>query len=201
MIGGSISFAVCCRKKSNMPLLGSLEEFEIADVLQLIQFSQKDGCLTIKGKDSEGKIYFAGGLVTHAVSENASGERAIEQILRLNSGEFRFELDITSREHSIDLPIQHIILESARKIDEWQKISRLIPSVDVIVKIVEVPDSTVENIRLTPNEWRVLSFVDGRSTIKQIAAKANLEDFETAKIFFGLASSGLVMIIKRSKKG
>lgn len=183
-----------------MALIGNLEEFEIADVLQLIQFSQKDGCLTIKTDNEEGKIYFAGGLVTHATSDNATGERAIEQILRWHKGGFRFEVGVSSDEHSIDLPIQHIILESARKIDEWQKISRLIPSVDVFVKIVEVPDSTVENIRLTPNEWRVLSFVDGRSSVKEIAAKANLEEFETAKIFYGLASSGLVIIVRRPKK-
>ncbi|RKX69671.1 hypothetical protein DRP53_07435 [candidate division WOR-3 bacterium] len=178
-----------------MALIGRLEEFEIADILQLIQFSQKDGCLTIKGK-GKGKIFFEGGLVTHAICGDRKGERAIEEILRWKEGEFNFEIGQLADEHTIDLPIQHIILESARKIDEWHKISRLIPSVDVVVKIVEVPDSTVENIRLTPNEWRVLSFVDGKSTIKEIAKKANLEEFETAKIFFGLASSGLVMIIK-----
>ena len=180
-----------------MALKGKLEEFEIADVLQLIQFSQKNGCLHLKG-NGEGEIYFQNGLVTHAVCGGAKGERAIEEILRWKSGDFSFELEEITDEHTIDLPIQHIILESARKIDEWQKISRLIPSVDVVIKIVEVPDTTVENIRLTPNEWRVLSFVDGKNTVKEIARKANLEDFETAKIFYGLISSGLVRVTRRS---
>jgi hypothetical protein len=179
-----------------MALTGKLEEFDITDVLQFIQFAQKDGCLHIKGGFA-GMIYFQNGLVTHAVCGDTQGERAIEEILRMKSGEFSFEVGEMSSLHTIDLPIQHMILESARKIDEWQKISRLIPSVDVVVKIVEVPDSTVENIRLTPNEWRVLSFVDGRHTIKEIAKRVNLEDFETAKIFYGLVSSGLVRVVRK----
>jgi hypothetical protein len=79
------------------------------------------------------------------------------------------------------------------------KIQKVIPSFDAVVKIVEVPDAGVEKIHLKPEEWKVLSFVDGTRAIKQIASKANISEFETARILYGLVSSGLVKIKQKAE--
>jgi hypothetical protein len=77
----------------------------------------------------------------------------------------------------------------------------LIPSFDVIIEIIEVPQPGVERIQLNPREWKVLSFVDGSLTIKQIAQKSNIPEFETAKIFYGMISSGLVRVVSDDAGG
>lgn len=184
-----------------MALEGSLEDFEITDIFQLIQLGQKVGCLRIQTPTSVGVIYFKDGMVTHAKAAQHAGEIAIQEILRWTKGRFIFVPNEESPEKTIGQPIQFIILEAARRVDEWQRIEKVIPSLDIKVKIVEVPDAGIENINLRPEEWKVLSFVDSQTTIKDIAHRANLGEFDTAKILFGLVSSGLVRVMKDEKHG
>lgn len=177
-----------------MALQGNLEDFELTDVFQLIQLGQKDGGLRIQSETDVGIVYFKNGIVVHARTNTFSGESAIDIILGWKKGRFVFNPNEETLERTVDLPIQQVILEAARRIDEMNKIQKLIPSFDVIVQIVEVPEAGVEKIHLKPEEWKVLSFVDGSLSIRKIAAKANISEFETARILYGMISSGLVTI-------
>jgi hypothetical protein len=182
-----------------MALQGNLEDFELTDVFQLIQLGQKDGGLRIQTEDDVGIVYFKGGMVIHARTNSIQGEAAIDTILSWKRGRFVFNPSEETLEHTVDLPIQQVILEAARRIDEMNKIQKLIPNFEVIVKIVEVPDAGVEKIHLKPEEWKVLSFVDGSRSIKTISSKVNMSEFETARILYGLISSGLVQLIQKAK--
>ena len=178
-----------------MSLAGDLQDFEITDVFQLIQLGQKDGILRIQTGEDTGIVYFKKGMVAHAQTNTIKGEPAIDVILSWKKGHFVFNPGEESQEHTVDLPIQQVILEAARRIDELKRIQKLIPSFDVIIEIVEIPHPGVERIQLNPREWKVLSFVDGSLNIKQIAQRANIPEFETAKIFYGMISSGLVKVV------
>jgi len=50
-----------------MSLIGSLEDLSLADILQIINLSQKSGVLAIRSDEGEGRIVFRGGLVRSAV--------------------------------------------------------------------------------------------------------------------------------------
>ncbi|MEO0280798.1 MAG: DUF4388 domain-containing protein [candidate division WOR-3 bacterium] len=175
-------------------LQGSLKDFEITDILQLINMNKKDGCLEITTKDSVGRIYFEGGSVTHAEIDDRFGESAIHQILVINDGSFKFIPDVKTPRNTISLPIHHLMLEAARSIDEWKQIEKLIPSLDLVVKVVENPDVDTDNIKLSSEEWKMLTFVDNVSTIKEIAKKVNQSEFQTAKTIYGLITSGLITV-------
>ncbi len=178
-----------------MALAGDLQDFEITDVFQLIQLGQKDGVLSIQTASDSGVVYFKNSLVVHAQTNTIQGEPAIDTILSWKKGRFIFNPDEETHLHTVDLPIQQVILEAARRIDELKRIQKLIPSFDVVVEIIEVPQSGIDRIQLNPREWKVLSFVDGTLTIKQISQKANIPEFDTAKIFYGMISSGLVKVV------
>lgn len=180
-----------------MALQGNLEDFELTDVFQLIQLGQKDGGLRIQTDDDVGIVYFKSGMVIHAKTNTIQGEPAIDTILSWKQGRFVFNPSEETLERTVDLPIQQVILEAARRIDELNKIQKLIPSFDVVVKIIEVPDAGVEKIHLKPEEWKVLSFVDGARTIKDIAPKVKISEFEASRILYGLISSGLVKISQK----
>jgi hypothetical protein len=178
-----------------MALAGDLQDFEITDVFQLIQLGQKDGVLSIQTANDSGVVYFKKAIVIHAQTNTIQGEPAIDTILSWKKGRFIFNPDEETHLHTVDLPIQQVILDAARRIDELQRIQKLIPSFDVVVEIIEVPHPGIDRIQLNPREWKVLSFVDGTMSIKQISQKANIPEFETAKIFYGMISSGLVKVI------
>ena len=180
-----------------MALEGNLEDFELTDVFQLIQLGAKDGSLRIQAADNIGLVFFKGGMVVHARTNQLTGEPAVDSILRWRRGRFVFNPGEHTTDHTVDLPIQQVILEAARRIDELNRIQKVIPSFDVVVRIVEVPDVGVEKIDLRPEEWKVLAFIDGTLSIKQISQRTNLSEFETARILYGLVSSGLVKIMPK----
>lgn len=177
-----------------MALQGNLEDFELTDLFQLIQLGQKDGGLRITAGSDVGVVYFKDGMIIHAKTSHYQGEPAIDSILSWEKGEFIFDPTHETTEHTVDMPIQQVMLDAARRIDELNKIQKLIPSFDAVVKIVEVPKPGVEKIHLRPEEWKVLSFVDGSRTIRQIASKTQLSEFDTARILYGLITSGLASL-------
>lgn len=180
-----------------MSLAGDLQDFEITDVFQLVQLGQKDGVLRIQTADNLGVVCFKSGKVAHAQTNSIQGEPAIDTILGWKKGRFTFNPGEEIPHHTVDLPIQQVILEAARRIDELARVQKLIPSYDMVIEIVDVPQEGVEKIQLNPREWKVLSFVDGMLSVKQIAKKSNISEFETAKIFYGMVSSGLVKAVTR----
>jgi hypothetical protein len=184
-----------------MALEGNLEDFELTDVFQLIQLGQKDGGLRIESSNDVGVVYFKRGMVIHSKTNFLQGEPAIATILSWKKGRFVFTPGEETLEKTVNLPIQQVILEAARRIDELERIQKLIPSFNVTVQLIEVPDIEVEKIHLKPREWKVLSFVDAALTVRQIALKSGLPELETARIFYGLISSGLVKVVPAIDKG
>ena len=176
-----------------MPLSGNLEDFEITDVLQVIHLSNKDGVLHIKGEKGDALMYFKGGLLLHAEAHGSEGMSAVQKILVCRKGTFEFRPGEVVNKTSIQMPIQNVILEAARQIDEWKQMEKVIPSVNVIVNFVEEPE--MSNIELSADEWKILTTVDGKKSLKEIAKELGLEEFLVARTLYGLISSGLLKVI------
>jgi len=64
-----------------MALEGSLKDFGLADIFQLIYLQKKTGILTMKNASSEAKVLFEKGLVVKAETSNLEGLNKIGQIL------------------------------------------------------------------------------------------------------------------------
>jgi hypothetical protein len=183
-----------------LALQGNLEDFDLTDVLQLIHLGKKNGALEIETEGDRGEIYFENGKVLYAKTTNKMGEDSIHQILRWTVGKFLFSPEKTAPERKMDIPIQNLILDAAKQIDEWKRLEKLIPSTEMIVDFVEDPEVSSEEISLSPEEWKILSLITGEKSIRDIALLAKMTEFNTAKIFYGLVSSGLVQVKEPPKK-
>jgi hypothetical protein len=64
-----------------MALEGSLKDFGLADIFQLIYHQKKTGTLTMKNASMEAKVLFENGCVVKAESSNLEGPNKIGQIL------------------------------------------------------------------------------------------------------------------------
>ncbi len=183
-----------------MALQGSLKDFDLIDVLQLIHLGKKNGSLEIETEENKGEIYFEDGRVIYAKTNETTSEDAIQYILRWSEGEFSFTPDKRAPERKMNIPIQNLILDSAKQIDEWKRLEKLIPNVEMVVEFVEDPNVTTEEINLEPDEWKILALITGEKSIREIAQLAKYTEFNTAKLFYGLISSGLVKLKEPPKK-
>ncbi|MCK4322675.1 DUF4388 domain-containing protein [candidate division WOR-3 bacterium] len=180
-----------------MVLSGDLKDFELNDVFQFIQMGGKNGALHIKSNKGVSVIYFKGGNILHAEMGVHEGVDAISVLLNWKVGTFNFIPDEETDKITIDLPVQNVILEAARQVDEWEKMKDVLPSINVVVDFIEEPDAG--NIELQPMEWKTLSFIDGNKTVKEIADKLETNSFEVAKILYSLVQSGLIKVVKEKK--
>jgi hypothetical protein len=113
-------------------------------------------------------------------------------------GTFRFESNALPFEDRITIPIdlESVIMEGSRQLKEWERLQDELPSLDIAIKFSDRPDVQLRNINLNVEEWRVVSFINPRNTVRQIAQYNNLSDFQIRKIVYGLLQAGLVELIQ-----
>ncbi len=117
---------------------------------------------------------------------------AVYSIFKIKDGTFVFEESEVNTPFNIDLgyKIENLIMEGARRIDEMVKISSMIPSYNIILEISPGIEEK-KYIHLTPDEWMLLSYINGKNTIEDII-KISGEEFDTVKTLYGMMMAGLV---------
>jgi hypothetical protein len=93
---------------------------------------------------------------------------------------------------SVRLDLENLIIDGSRKMREWEQLQDEIPSMDMALKFSDRPGSNLRNINLSVEEWRVVSYINPRNTIRQIANATKMNDLEIRRIVYGLLQAGLV---------
>ncbi|CAN5143303.1 hypothetical protein BH20GEM2_BH20GEM2_01190 [soil metagenome] len=126
-------------------------------------------------------------------------EETIFELMRWTEGYFRFEESPVETEGDVPVRVrtESLLMESARRIDEWSTLEPRIPHVGVVPTLTEERGDGAA-LELRPEEWEVLAEVDGLRTLKTIAAELGRSDFEVAKVLFGLVSTGLVEVAREN---
>jgi hypothetical protein len=64
------------------------------------------------------------------------------------------------------------------------------------LKFVERPNVNIRDVNLSVEEWRVVSYINPKNSMRQIARANKLNDLEIRRIVYGLLQAGLVEIIR-----
>ena len=122
----------------------------------------------------------------------------VYNLLTWGEGPFRFEDGRMPGSDRIMVPIdlENVIIEGSRRIKEAEKLVEHLPNLDYALKFPENPKEKFKGIHLSVEEWRVVSFVNPKNTIRQIAKANNMSDIEIRRIVYGLEQAGLVELLK-----
>jgi hypothetical protein len=122
----------------------------------------------------------------------------INRLFTWVDGMFRFENDMLPPADKITVRIglENIIIEGSRRLREWEQLQDEIPSLDMALKFADRPGANLKNLNLSVEEWRVVSFINPKNTMRQIARAANMSDMEIRRIVYALLQAGLVEIIR-----
>lgn len=99
-------------------LVGNLNQFSAAEILQMSCLSQRSGRFTFKSSRGNSEIYLQQGAVRHAVFGSLEGESAVAEIFRWRQGRFYFEEGIISQEQTVNRPWAHLLIDNLQKLDE-----------------------------------------------------------------------------------
>lgn len=122
----------------------------------------------------------------------------VYNLMTWDNGPFRFDDDVLPDGDSIMVPIdlENVIIEGARRMREIDELTKHIPNLEMALQFPENPKEKFKGIHLSVEEWKVVSYVNPKNTIKQIAKANNMSDIEIRRIVYGLEQAGLVVIIK-----
>jgi len=119
------------------------------------------------------------------------------QVFSWNQGTFRFEpseLPVQGRV-TTSIALENVIMEGSRRLKEWELLSDELPDLSIALKFAERPTTPLREINLSVEEWRVISFINPRNTIRQIANYNNMDELQIRKIVYSLLQAGLVEMV------
>ena len=176
-----------------MAFQGSLAELHLPDIIQLISVSGKTGVFHLTDGRQKGQIYLNEGRIVHAELEDATGEEAVYALAIWRQGEFRFDPGVPTDRLTITKSNTNLLMEAARRLDEWRVLSKKIPSTDLVPEFV-MQETREGQINLNTSEWLILSKIDGQRSVKLIAGASGLSVFDAAKMLYGLVAANLIKL-------
>jgi len=153
------------------------------------------------GDKQLGHLLIKAGYVTQGDIIQSVRRHTLDVVFRLFTwadGLFRFDANDAPPSDRITVPIdlESVIMEGSRRLKEWERLQEELPDLDISLRFSDRPNARLRNINLTVEEWRVVSFVSPRNTIRQIADAINLNEFQIRRIVYGMLQAGLVEIIE-----
>jgi hypothetical protein len=176
-----------------MALQGSLAEVSLPDVIQMVSVAGKTGAFHLSRDGEEGKIFLDNGNIVDAVVGSLRGEQAVYEMAVWSAGEFSFNPGEFTDETTIQASNATLMMEAARRFDEWRVLARKIPSLDAVPYFPPRSEGH-DQVTLSPQEWVLVTRIDGARSIEGISSELQWGAFDVSKLLFGLITSGLVAL-------
>ena len=160
-------------------------------MIQLVSVSGKTGVFTLSSEGVDGKIFLKDGQITDASAGKLTGELAVYEMATWRKGQFIFTVNIQPERVTVTKSNTNLMMEAARRLDEFRVLQRKIPSMDAIPYFLP-REPGQDQITLSPQEWAIVTKVDGQLSIKQLEEATGLPAFDVCKVLFGLVTSGLL---------
>jgi uncharacterized protein DUF4388 len=178
-----------------MSFQGSIQELPVPDIIQLVSVSGKTGMFMLVRGAERGLIFLKNGRIVHAELGGLTGEEAVYALAIWSNGDFQFTPGKEVEAVTIDKSNTSLLMEAARRLDEWKVLARKVPGVDYVP--VLKPRDFDEPVTLSPPEWNLMIRIDGVKTVEELARATSSNSFDTAKILYGMVTADLIHLKPR----
>ncbi len=139
------------------------------------------------------------GVIPKKQIENFIADRVrdtVFEILKWEAGEYRFDEEKLDEKIEVLVPLntENLILEGARRIDEWSNIRSKVPSKHSVFRF-GAENQEDHQLNLKPKEWEILSLIDGNRTVKEVTEAVGEDLFETSKLVYGLIVMDVIELV------
>jgi len=85
-----------------------------------------------------------------------------------------------------------IILEAARRMDEWAVIKKIIPSDTIVFRVSDQARQQGRKVTLEAHELQLLSVLDGQKSVREVVRETGADEFDVYKTLYAMATSKLI---------
>ncbi len=153
------------------------------------------------GKRQLGRILVDSGQIDRAELERyirLQVENAVYYLFTWKQGTFSFASDRLPPHQPllVSLDAESLLLEGARRVDEWSLIEKKIPSFDLVYRNTrDKLGSSADG--LTEEQKTILPLLDGSRDVAAIIDFTAMSEFEVGKAIYGLLTAGFVQLVER----
>jgi len=153
------------------------------------------------GDKELGLLLINGGYITREDVMTALQNHFIGIVNRLFTwveGFFRFENGALPEDDKIitRIDLENIIIEGSRRLREWEQLQDELPNLDMALKFTDRPGTNLQKVNLSVQEWKVVSYINPKNSMRQISRATKMNDLEIRRIVYSLLQAGLVEIIR-----
>jgi hypothetical protein len=150
----------------------------------------------VASSDKFGRVLVRLGIVSEEQLKTAlkiQVSEIIYECMGWRTGIFEFidELVLPDDAVTISVNVSNLIMEGARRIDEWGECLSLLPDEHAVFVVVDNP-GTAERISLSLTEWRILFKIDGQRKLSDLVKESDKESLEVYRIVYGLLKNKLI---------
>jgi len=118
-------------------------------------------------------------------------EEAVYYLFTWSQGTFNFEAGVRPEHEDFLVRInpEYLLLEGARRVDEWSLIQKKIPSFDLIFA-VDPGHVGQSDVTLSAAQRGLLALLDGTRDVQQVVEESGLGEFEVGQALYGLIQAG-----------
>jgi hypothetical protein len=96
---------------------------------------------------------------------------------------------------TVPVDLKNVIIEGTRRMEEVKPLEDELPNLDMALKFPNAPGN-FQGVHLGVDEWRVVSFINPKNSIRQIGKACNMTDTEIRRVVYALLQAGLVELVK-----
>lgn len=129
-------------------------------------------------------------------------EEAVYALFNWRSGSFTFEPGMRPEQgvECVRVAPDALLLEGARRVDEWSLIEQKIPSFDLIFAADRSQASTADP-DFSELQRRLLALLDGVRDVRTLVDELGLTEFEVCQALYGLLAAGMIHRVGTSSPG
>src|SRR5687768_10738262 len=117
-------------------------------------------------------------------------EEAIYHLFTWARGNFFFEADeVPDADIVVSISPDSLLLEAARRVDEWSQIEKKIPSLDLIFE-VEIDRLLASEVELNSQQETIARMFDGTRTVTEVADEIGIDEFDVGRTLYGFIQAG-----------
>lgn len=122
----------------------------------------------------------------------------LQNIFAWVEGGFHFDANklIPGSKISVKIDLENIIMEGSRQLTEQEQLKSEIPNLKLALKFTDRPGVSLKNLNLSVEEWRVVSYINPKNTIEQIAKATKMGNQEIRRIVYSLLTAGLIEMVR-----
>jgi Flp pilus assembly protein TadD len=126
-------------------------------------------------------------------------EEAVYHLFSWSLGSFTFEPEIDDAPDAalVSVSADSLLLEGARRVDEWTQIAKKVPSLDLIFEL-DAPLLAQREVPLSATQQRLVPFLDGTQDLHTVIERSGIGEFDVGKAVFGLLTAGYAQRVGRS---